>query len=257
MISEYFRPASVEEALSLLTDKSKVRQPLGGGTSLSRQQSGVDGVVDLQDAGLDWIEKGTRGLRIGAMTQLEMLMTHPDVQSEVKRAIQLDASENIRNMATLGGWLFSSGGRSILTTVLLALDATLTWEPGSKQVRLGDWLPLRMQAPPGVLITEIAWLNGPQLTFDYVARAPKDQPILVVAVAQWGSGRTRVVLGGFGDAPIVAMDGADSSGADAASRDAYFEAEDQWATAAYRRAIAAKLAQRCVEHLNGNKESES
>ncbi len=257
MISEYFRPASVDEALSLLIDKSKVRLPLGGGTSLSRRQSGVDGVVDLQDAGLDWIEKGARGLTIGAMTRLETLMAHPDVTSEVKRAIQLDASENIRNMATLGGWLFSSGGRSILTTVLLALDAALTWEPGSKQVRLGDWLPLREQDPPGMLITEIAWLSGPQLAFEYVARAPKDQPIVAVAVARWGSGRTRVALGGFGDAPIVALDGADSSGADAASRDAYFEAEDRWATAAYRRDIAARLALRCIERLNANKESES
>jgi CO/xanthine dehydrogenase FAD-binding subunit len=257
MISEYCRPASVEEALSLLTDKSKIRLPLGGGTSLSRQQSGVDGVVDLQDTGLDWIEKGSRGLTVGAMTRLERLMAHPDVHPEVKRAIQLDAPENIRNMATLPGWLFSSGGRSILTTVLLALDATLTWEPGSKQVRLGDWLPLWKQASPGVLITEIAWLVGSQLVFEYVARAPKDQPILVVAVAQWGSGRTRVVLGGFGDMPIIAMDGPDSSGVDVASRDAYFEAEDQWATAAYRRDIAAKLALRCVERLNAKKESES
>jgi hypothetical protein len=90
-----------------------------------------------------------------------------------------------------------------------------------------------------------------------VARSPKDRPILIVAVTQWGSGRTRVALGGFGDAPIIAMDGPDSSGVDLASRDAYYEAEDQWATAQYRREVAAKIALRCLKHLEAAKESEA
>jgi CO/xanthine dehydrogenase FAD-binding subunit len=257
MIREYLRPTSVDEALLLLSEDGKERKPLGGGTSLSRQQAGNFGVVDLQDAGLDQIEVESQGITVGAMVRLERLMVHPDVHSEIKRAIQIDAGENIRNMATIGGWLVSSDGRSLFSTALLALDATLTWEPDQLTVRLGYWLPLRRQSPPGVLMTEVAWSTAPRIVFEYVARSPKDRPILIVAMAQWGSGRTRVALGGFGASPILAVDGPDSSGVDHACRDAFYEAEDQWATALYRREVAAKLALRCLQHLDAAKESEA
>ena len=80
---------------------------------------------------------------------------------------------------------------------------------------------------------------------------------MIVAVAKWGSGRTRVALGGFGQAPIIAVDGMGGTGVDIASRDACFEAGDQWASAEYRREVAAKLALRCVERLETNQESEA
>lgn len=257
MMDDYFRPNSVEEALLLLSEVEKDRRPLGGGTSLSREKASNFDVVDLQNTGLDQITDSTQGISVGAMVRLDTLMNHPMVHAEIKRAIQIDASENMRNMATLGGWLVSSDGRSLVTTALLALDVSLTWVPGEVQVRLGDWLPLRSINQPGLLLTEAAWQTGSQLVFEYVARSPKDRPIMVVAVAQWGSGRTRVALGGFGHAPVIAMDGMGSDGVDIASRDAYFEAEDHWASAQYRREVVAKLALRCVERLNAINESEA
>lgn len=257
MIREYLRPTSVDQAIILLTEEGKARKPLGGGTSLSRQQAGVLGVVDLQNAGLDDIKASAEGITVGAMVRLSELLQHPDVHSEIKRAIRIDAADNIRNMATLGGWLISSDGRSILTTLLLALDTTLMWEPDTKKVRMGDWLPLREHASPGILMTEAAWWTGSQLTFEYVARSPKDRPILVVAVAQWGSGRTRVALGGFGDSAMIAMDGPDSSGVDVASKNAFAEADDPWASGQYRSEVTALLAHRCVHRINAIKESEA
>ena len=256
MIREYFRPTSLDEAISLLVEEGKERKPLGGGTNLSRQKSGDFGVVDLQSAGLDQIITTNQDIKCGAMSRLDMLLAHPQVNDEIKRAARIDAAENIRNMATLGGWLITSTGRSILSTVFLALDATLTWAPGTETVSLGDWLPLRDTASPGVLMTEVSWFTKSHVAFEYVARSPKDRPMLVVAVAQWGSGRTRVALGGFGSVPIIAMDGSDSNGVDIASRDALYEADDQWATAQYRREVAAKLALRCLERIDESKKKE-
>lgn len=256
MIKEYYRPGSVDEAVALLLEKEKTLSPLGGGTSISRHQADYDGVVDLQAAGLDKITAEGDRVQVGAMARLENLLGHEDIHPEIQRAIRIDTSQNIRNMATLGGWVVSSDGRSILTTVLLALDTTLTWEPGNKHVRIGDWLPLRKIESPGVLITEAEWRLQPYLTFEYVARSPKDRPILIVAAAQWGSRRTRIVLGGYGKMPIVAMDGTESKGADIACLDAYAEAEDKWATSDYRRNVAAKLAIRCLEKIEAIKESE-
>lgn len=257
MYSEYFRPASLEEAVKLLTNEEKILRPLGGGTHLSRFQDDVVGVVDLQNASMDTIEKRGQRIVAGAMVRLSTLLTHPDVHPEIKRAIKVDASQNIRNMVTLGGWLVSGNGRSVLSTVLLALDTTLTWEPNGERVRMGNWLPLREIEPPGVLITEVEWWMRPHLVFEYVARSPKDRPTLVVAAAQWGSGRTRVVLGGYGDAPIVAMDGPEDRGVDAAARDAYYDADGPWATAVYRREVASRLALRCLDEIDALKESEA
>ena len=256
MNGDYFRPKSVDEAVMLLSEANKDRRPLGGGTSLSRQQAGNFDIVDLQMAGLDGISERAQAIAVGAMVRFDMLLAQPGVHGEIKRAIRNDASENIRNMATLGGWLMTSDGRSMVTTALLAIDASLTWVPGEVQVRLGDWLPVRGQSLPRLLLTEVAWQTGSQLVFEYVARSPKDRPIMIVAVARWGSGRTRVALGGFGQAPIIAMDGMSSTGVDVASRDACFEAEDQWASARYRREVAAKLALRCVERLDAISENE-
>lgn len=257
MIGEYFRPTSIEEAVTLLTEQAKDRKPLGGGTSLSRQQASQFGVVDLQMTGLDRVEKRGQRIMAGAMVYLNTLLEHPDVHSEIKRAIKIDASENIRNMATLGGWLVTSDARSILSTVLLALDTTLSWEPDSKRVRMGNWLPLRGEESPGVLLTEAEWWMRPHLVFEYVARSPKDRPILIVAAAQWGSGRTRIALGGYGKTPIIAMDGPEDRGVDVASRDAYTESDDQWATGLYRSEVAAKLALRCLDRIDALKESEA
>jgi len=257
MINDYYRPDTFEQAIALLTDVRKKCKPLGGGTRLSRQQGGEFGVVDLQNVGLDKIKEQGQRIMVGAAARIHSLLEHPDIHTEIKRAIRIDTSENIRNMATLGGWLVSSDARSILSTVLLAVDATLTWKPGEKRIRMGNWLPMRNQEPPGVLMTTVEWWMRPHLVFEYVARSPKDRPILIVAAAQWGSGRTRSALGGYSNTPIIAMDGPDNSGVDVASHDAYFDAEDQWAMADYRREVASKLARRCLDRIDALKESEA
>jgi CO/xanthine dehydrogenase FAD-binding subunit len=256
MIEAYFRPETLEEAVALLQDKEQNLKPLGGGTFLSRQHRTKFGVVDLQNIGLDQIEQRSGKTILGAAAKMHALAAHPNIQPEIKRAVEIDASENIRNMASMAGWLVSCDGRSVLSTVLLALDADLTWAPEGKSVRLGDWFPIRKQEQPGVLITHIEWHAQTKVVFEYAARSPKDRPILIVAAAQWSSGRTRIALGGFGAEPIIAMDGPESGGAELASRDAYADAGDQWASAAYRQDVAAKLALRCLERLDATDESE-
>lgn len=257
MINEYFRPNSVEEVLQLLMESEKNRRPLGGGTTVSRQQDGLSGVVDLQQAGLDYIDSSAQNLQVGAAVRLAALLEHLEVDLEIKRAISIEANQNIRNVATLGGWVISGDGRSILSTLLLAMDSILTWEPENQRIHMGDWLPLRKEGSPGVLLHHLAWFKGLNAAFEYVARSPKDRPTLIVAAAQWGSGRTRIALGGYGSEPIVAVDGPDDSGVDLASQDAYTAADDQWATALYRREVAAKLALRCLDRINAMKGSEA
>ena len=252
----YYRPTKLEETVALLEDKDKNLKPMGGGTRLKHEQAGLSGVVDLQSLNLNYLINEGGWYKAGATLSLATLLTHEGIQSEIKRAVQVDAQQDLIDAATIGGWLVSSDGHSIFSTVLLALDAVMTWEPDKTEIQLGDWLPLRKMESPGVLITEIRWRDNLRLAFEYVAHSPEGRPVLIVAVAQWKSGRTRLALGGFGESPIIAMDGSEANGVNLASRDAYYEAEDQWASAEFRRESAAKLALSCVERLEAEKENE-
>ena len=101
----------------------------------------------------------------------------------------------------------------------------------------------------GSLITSISLPLTVKLAFDYVSRTPADKPIVCAALAQWNSGRTRLVVGGYGKSPLLAMDGTEAEGLESAARNAFHDATDEWASAEYRMDVAATLANRCLGSL--------
>jgi putative selenate reductase FAD-binding subunit len=249
MITEYHRPDTLEEALRLLAREEVKTMPLGGGSVLNGPSPEQYAVVDLQALGLNRIEKKGNTLLVGATATLQALLDTPDLPAALYQAIQHEATYNLRQVATLAGALVSVGGRSPLATVLLALDAQVTLLPEVEQVGAGELLLTRRESLPGRLITQIALPLNLRLAYHYVARTPADLPLVCAAAARWTSGRVRLALGGYGEAPIVALDGPEAGGVAEAARSAYFNAGDQWASAEYRREAAATLAQRCLEEL--------
>jgi CO/xanthine dehydrogenase FAD-binding subunit len=87
------------------------------------------------------------------------------------------------------------------------------------------------------------------LSYAYSARSAADKPIVCAAAARWPSGRTRIVLGGFGKAPLLVMDGEANEGLLEAAEAAYLTAGDQWASAEYRSETAGVLVERCLNEL--------
>lgn len=250
MILEYHRPEQMSEALELLARDHPRTVPLGGGTVLSRASQPDLAVVDLQHLGLNSLRVEGQLLHLGSMLTLQTLMDAQDLPESIhgalRSSLQPEAGSNIRQMATLGGTIASCDGRSPFMTALLALDPRMVWQPGEMILALGDYLPLRNEQKQGRLITELRVPLNATLRFEMVARAPMDRPIVCAAVATWPSGRTRVTLGGYGSAPILAMDGPEPTGAAAAAREAYFSGSDEWASAEYRMETAAKLVQRML-----------
>ena len=252
MIIEYHRPETLDEALGLLARSEPVTMPLGGGIVLNQPSCDPVAVVDLQSLRLDVIEAGDRKLNIGATITLQKLMNLTDISPALSKAIRHEAAYNLRQMATVAGALVASDGRSPFSAVMLALNAQLSiMQHGSdtEQIPLGDFLPLRPEHLPHRLITRVVIPTNVHLAYHYVARSPADLPIVCAAVGQWSSGRTRVVLGGHGDQPILALDGPNSEGAEIAARHAYSEAGDQWASAEYRGDVAETLTKRCLQEL--------
>ncbi len=215
MIIEYHRPHTMEEALSLLGRNAPPTVPLGGGTSLSRYRNQAIAVVDIQALPLHAIRVEGQHLKIGAGVKLQALLEDPQPPAVLAASIRAEASYNLRQMATAGGTLVSGGGRSPFAAVCLALDAQLSWEPGGKKVSLGDWLATKKaDLPVGALMTQITLPLNARAAYHAVGRSPADPALVLAAAAKWPSGRTRIVIGGrLMDRAVLAVDGADSSGA--------------------------------------------
>jgi CO/xanthine dehydrogenase FAD-binding subunit len=248
MIQYYHRPNSVNDVLELLASHDMQAVPLAGGTFLSQSLIHPDVLVDLQSLGLDTIQEKGNKLEIGATVSLQQLLDF-DVYLGLKVAIRHEATYNIRQAATVAGKLISADGRSSFATAMLALDAELYTMPGEQEFGLGDYLLLQSAGRSNQLVTHINIPANVKMDYQYVARTPADLPIVCVAVSQWPSGRTRVAVGGYGDFPILAMDGPESDGAVSAAQNAYREARDQWASAEYRCDVAGILAARCTYNL--------
>lgn len=254
MIIEYHRPQSIEEAIDLVMTSELETVLMGGGTALDRFRPEPFAVIDLQDAGLDIIRVRGNSIDIGACVTLHTLAQQPDIQPDLAKSILHQAAFNIQQVASVGGTIVSAAGRSPFALAMLALDASLRIEPGEEQQAVGDFLALRKTHLKTRLITNITLPLNVRLIYEYVARTPADMPIVSAAVARWPSGRTRVALGGFGEAPTLAMDGPTGGGESTAALNAYSRAEDQWATAEYRQEMAGLLVSRCLSKLAAHDE---
>ena len=249
MITAYHRPQTLDEALTLLTQPNIL--PLGGGTLLSQPITDSVEVADLQALGLDTVKKNGNSLELGATLTLQSLLESEYCPPALKTALKLEAPLNIRNSATVAGALITADGRSTFASVLLVLDAKITVSSKQKKeetINIGDLLPLRDQVR-GKLITKVVIPLNVKLAFEYVSKTPADKPIVCAALAQWNSGRTRLALGGYGKSPMLAMDGTEADGVDTAAKNAYHEANDEWASAEYRMDVASTLAKRCLEAI--------
>jgi CO/xanthine dehydrogenase FAD-binding subunit len=243
MITTYHRPKTLDEALTLLTQPNRI--PLGGGTLLSKPTTDSVEVVDLQSLSLDSIQKNGNNLELGATVTLQQLLESELCPAALNSVLKLEAPLNIRNAATVAGTLVAADGRSTFAGMLLALDAKLDIRSAKDESRvsnIGEFLPLR----PRGLITSITFPLNVKLAFEYVSRTPADKPIVYAALAQWNSGRTRLALGGYGKNPLLAVDGTEAEGIETAARNAFHEANDEWASAEYRMDVAATLAKRCL-----------
>jgi len=131
---EYARPASVEEAISLLASHEGAR-PLAGGQTLvnvmKQRAAAPDVLVDLADLDdLRTVGFSPDGiLEIGAMVTYAQLMSSSEV--DVARPILAEvaatiADVQVRNRGTVGGNVCVSDPTNHFPPLLVALDATFT-----------------------------------------------------------------------------------------------------------------------------------
>lgn len=250
ILSDYFKPTSVAEAVHLLQRDNLRLRPLAGGTSLigqleTRQLRDVDGVVSLAGLGLTYIEQRSDEIHIGAMTTITHLIQHETAgalaDGILRRVARYEGPVNLRNAATVGGIIAAADPDSELYAALLALGASVVTHNGERETIT----PLASTTPPlhagevgrGFpsvgLITEIRIpLADLRSGHARIARTPMDRPI-VAAVAVTGDGVERVALCGVAARPI--LDG-----------EALAPVSDFKGSADYRREMAAVVRRRAL-----------
>jgi CO/xanthine dehydrogenase FAD-binding subunit len=216
-VSTYFQPTSVPEAVALLGEHGPDLLVIAGGTVAMPQIN--EGtilprlVMGLRRAGLDRIERTDDTLRIGAMTTLTALGDQAHA-SLLATAARRTASWAVRNMATVGGNLFTPSPGGDVATGLLALDAAVevAGPQGTRSIPLTTFwtgfMATDIRAEELVTAVTVNLTPGRE-TFLKLGRREANSPAVVmvaahVEVADGVVTRARVALGAVGPHPLRA-----------------------------------------------------
>ncbi|MGY8677313.1 xanthine dehydrogenase family protein subunit M [Bradyrhizobium sp. UFLA05-153] len=145
----YHRPASVADAVKLLSDLGEDARPLAGGHSLvpmmKLRLASPAHLVDLHGiAGLKGIRRDGDNLVIGAMTTQHDLLASEDVARSVPilhEAALLIADPQVRYRGTIGGNVANGDPGNDMPALMLTLGATYRLEGanGAREVQAADF----------------------------------------------------------------------------------------------------------------------
>ena len=194
-IREYKRAESLEEAWQL--NQKKPNRILGGMIWLKMETINVGTAIDLSGLGLDTIEENEEGFSIGAMVTLRQLEQHPGLAAythgAMREAVRHIVGVQLRNLATVGGSIYSRFGFSDVLTLFLALDCEV------ELYRAGRMPLAQFAAMPydRDILTHICLRKTPGLKVQYqsVRATQTDFPILTCAAARTAQGQYRFAIG--------------------------------------------------------------
>ena len=257
-IQNYVRAESLERAYEL--NQKKSARILGGMLWLKMAKNTVGTAVDLSGLGLDTIEETGEGFSIGAMVTLRQLEQHPGLNActggAFAKALAPIVGVQFRNMATVGGSVWSRFGFSDVLTLLLALDTTV-------ELYKGGLVPLETFAAMPYdrdLLVRVHIRKTPgRVAYEAMRIQRTDLPVLTCAVSDMGG--VRAVIGARPGKPVVLRDekgllaggiseeSAAAFAADVAARVPM--GANSRGSAAYHTHLAEVLTRRCVLGLGG------
>jgi carbon-monoxide dehydrogenase medium subunit len=254
---EYARPASVQEAVRLLSEHDGARALAGGQTLINVMKARVaspDVLIDLSDLeelkGIDLGSDGT--VSIGAMVTYSEILDSAEARARpiLAEVCAQIADVQVRNRGTIGGNVCSNDPTNHLPPLMVSLGATMTivGQDGERSVTAEEFfLGVYMTAAgPGELLTKISVPPGKSDGFAAVTIG-KDGTCIVNAAASVNGG-ARVALGCVDAVPVLLhTDSAEDDAVREAVRGANLDPpSDVHASADYRRHLAEVVAARAV-----------
>ena len=253
-IMEYKKAESLEEAYTL--NQKKSNRVIGGMIWLKMETLNVGTAIDLSGLGLDTIEETETEFRIGAMASLRALELHEGLAAytngAMRESVRHIVGVQLRNLATVGGSLYSRFGFSDVLTMFLVLDAQV-------ELYKGGIVPLceyaERKKDRDVLVRVIVPKKA-GARFDYRSVRPTrtDLPTLTCASVREGDGCRFVI----GSRPARARLFAPEKGTPeqmAAQVQSEIElGSNMRGSAAYRRKLVGTLVRRAAEALENTAE---
>lgn len=248
-IREYKKAESLEEAYTL--NQKKSNRVIGGMIWLKMETLNVGTAIDLSGLGLDTIEETENEFRIGAMVSLRDLELHAGLESctngAVRESVRHIVGVQLRNLATLGGSLYSRFGFSDVLTMFLALDAQV-------ELYKGGIVPLREFAEQkkdrDILVRVIVPKKTAKFSYQSVRNSQTDIPVLTCAAVKDENGYRFAIGARPGRAMLFAPAGDTAEQMAEAVQNEVQTGSSLRGSAAYRKHLVGVLVRRAVQALD-------
>ncbi len=185
-IDKYIVAENLEQAFEL--NKNRRNTVIGGMLWLKTGRKKIGTAIDLSALRLNSIEENEESFLIGCMCTLRDMETHKELNAYFnglfRKSTESIVGVQMRNLATIGGSIYSRFGFSDVLTALLSLDAYV-------ELYKGGIVPLckYMDMPPDndILVRIIIKKDGRKTSYLSHRLSATDLPILTCAVSNIGN----------------------------------------------------------------------
>ncbi|HEX32638.1 MAG TPA: hypothetical protein ENF88_02965 [Candidatus Acetothermia bacterium] len=277
-VTNYLRPSSPEEALTLLRDGGKSARYVAGGADVARTlPSDVTTLIDLCAMNLSSIEERPDGIVIGATATLSEVLENGSVAGVCDGVIvdmmRKVGSPLLRNIATIGGTLASAHSWSDVIPLFLVLNAQVTFYNGEyRSLSLADAYAAREELADSIItsVTIPTSTAGDYAAFHKFSRTAYDIALLnCAAYLHIDDGRCSEVRIAAGGTPrlgerlpqaegVVRGEALNTDTIERAAqvaRDTTKTADDRRASGEYRKDLVYAGVKRCLEAIAGKVEA--
>lgn len=179
---DYIAPETIEEAYEALLSKNSARL-IGGGCFIRLGKKEIGLAIDLWKTGLNYIEDKGGEIEIGAMTSLRDLerseLLKENFGKLIRDSVKHIIGVQLRNIATIGGTIYSKYGFSDPLTAFLSLNADVYLYKGGR-IPLEEFLK-EEKGRRDILEKIIIRKNIKTASFQTIRNSSVDYAILSVA----------------------------------------------------------------------------